>query len=117
MYRGEDSGKNSEMGEIQTAQAPVRRRHPRGPLPRSSTAPHDGACRIMGAAVQCAAMNQQETIARLGRAQEEVRQFASEQDAPIAKDARTLWLFPIGGMVAGAALFGAGLAFMKLMGT
>lgn len=104
------------MGEIQAAQAPVRRRHPRGPSPRSSTEPHDGACRIMGAAVQCAAMNQQETIARLGRAQEETRKFAAEQRVLIAKDARTLWPFPIGGMVAGAALFGAGMAFAKLIG-
>ena len=55
----------------------------------------------MGAAVQCAAMNQQETIARLGRAQEETRKFAAEQRAFIANDARTLWPFPIGGMVAG----------------
>ncbi|MCS3895156.1 hypothetical protein M2171_004289 [Bradyrhizobium japonicum USDA 38] len=62
-------------------------------------------------------MHQQEQIARIDRAQEEIRKFAAEQRALIAKDARSLWLFPVGGMVAGAALFGAGMAFMKLMGT
>ncbi|WP_038935958.1 hypothetical protein [Bradyrhizobium japonicum] len=61
-------------------------------------------------------MNLQERIARLDRAQEETRKFAAEQDALIAKDTRMLWLFPIGGMVAGAALFGAGMAFSKLIG-
>lgn len=62
-------------------------------------------------------MNLQEQIVRIDRAQEEARKFAAEQRALIAKDARRLWLFPIGGMVAGAALFGAGMAFMKLLGT
>ncbi|MBR1032295.1 hypothetical protein [Bradyrhizobium liaoningense] len=61
-------------------------------------------------------MNLHEKIARIDRAQEETRKFAAEQRAFIAKDARTLWLFPIGGMVAGAALFGAGMAFAKLIG-
>lgn len=62
-------------------------------------------------------MDLQEQIARIDRAQEEIRKFAAEQPALIAKDARTLWLFPIGGMIAGAALFGGGMIFAKLMGT
>lgn len=62
-------------------------------------------------------MNQQRRIAYIAQRQEEVRHFAAEQRALIAKDARTLWLFPIGGMVVGAALFGAGMAFTKLIGT
>ncbi|MGY4306407.1 putative membrane protein YedE/YeeE [Bradyrhizobium sp. USDA 4369] len=60
-------------------------------------------------------MDLQERIARIDRAQEETRQFAAEQDALVAKDARTLWLFPLGGMVIGAALFGAGMVFAKLI--
>ncbi|MBR1131927.1 hypothetical protein [Bradyrhizobium iriomotense] len=61
-------------------------------------------------------MDQQEQVARIERMQEETRKFAAEQRVLIAKDARTLWLFPVGGMVAGAALFGAGMAFAKLIG-
>ena len=77
----------------------------------------------MGAAVQwtlrqeAMTINQQETIARIGAKQAAVRAFAAEQRASIAKDAQTLWLCPIGGMAAGAALFGAGAEFMKLIGT
>ncbi|MBR1128409.1 hypothetical protein [Bradyrhizobium iriomotense] len=62
-------------------------------------------------------MNLQERIAHIDRAQKETRKFAAEQRAPIAKDAQPLWPFPIGGMVAGAALFGAGMACAKLLGT
>lgn len=62
-------------------------------------------------------MNLQQQIARIDRVQDETRKFAAEQRASIAKDARTLWLFPVGGMIVGAALFGAGMAFAKLLGT
>lgn len=62
-------------------------------------------------------MNQQAQIARIQRNQAEVREFVAEQHALTAKDARTVWMFPIGGMIAGASLFGAGAAFVKLIGT
>ncbi|MHC2514604.1 hypothetical protein [Bradyrhizobium diazoefficiens] len=62
-------------------------------------------------------MNLKERIARIDRAQEETRNFSAEHHAFAARNARWIWLFPIGGMVAGAALFGAGMACAKLLGT
>ncbi|WOH76440.1 hypothetical protein RX330_15660 [Bradyrhizobium sp. NDS-1] len=61
-------------------------------------------------------MNLQQQIAYIERKQEDARRFAAEQRALVAKDARMLWPFPVGGMVAGAAVFGAGMVFAKLIG-
>lgn len=61
-------------------------------------------------------MNQRETIDRIVRQQAAVRAFAAEQRAANAKDDRTLWMFPIGGVVAGAAIFAAGTMAAKLLG-
>ncbi len=53
----------------------------------------------------------QSLIARISRKQNEVRQFCAEMHKPPTMP----WLFAIGGMIVGAALFGAGAAFMKLL--
>ena len=58
----------------------------------------------------------QDHVARIEQKQTEVRTFVAEQRILSAKDARTLWLFPIAGMVVGPALFGAGAVFVKLLG-
>jgi len=68
-------------------------------------------------------MDQQEQIARIERAQEEVRKFVAEQHK-LTAEARKLtrdaalapWQLVVTAMTAGAALFGAGAAFTKLMG-
>lgn len=59
-------------------------------------------------------MNRQEQIARIERNQAEVREFVAEQHRLMRDESRVGWPFAIGGMTAGAALFGAGAAFMKL---
>lgn len=61
-------------------------------------------------------MNLAERIAYIESRQEDVRKFAAVMRAASAKDDRTLWIYPISGMIAGGALFGAGAAFMKLLG-
>lgn len=61
-------------------------------------------------------MNLQEQITYIAQRQNEVRRFSAEMRAASAKDERTLWMFPIFGMITGGALFGAGAAFMKLLG-
>ena len=61
-------------------------------------------------------MDLQEQIARIELKQVKVRAVVAEQHAFLAKDARAVSMFPVGGMIAGAALFGAGAAFMKLLG-
>lgn len=66
--------------------------------------------------VEITAMNLKDQIARTDRAQELTRKFAAEQRALIGKDGRRLWLFPIGGLVRGAALFGADMAFGSCLG-
>ncbi|WP_316172834.1 hypothetical protein [Bradyrhizobium sp. SZCCHNRI2049] len=68
-------------------------------------------------------MDQQEQIARIERAQEETRKFVTEQHK-LTAEARKLtrdaslapWQLVVTAMTAGAALFGAGAAFTKLMG-
>ncbi|WP_316219052.1 hypothetical protein [Bradyrhizobium sp. SZCCHNR2026] len=68
-------------------------------------------------------MDQQEQIARIERAQEETRKFAAEQHKlsaetrKITRDTNLApWQLVLSAMTAGAALFGAGAAFTKLMG-
>ncbi|WP_316233394.1 hypothetical protein [Bradyrhizobium sp. SZCCHNPS2010] len=62
-----------------------------------------------------AIMDQQEQIARIGRAQDELRKSVTEQpDFPC--DAFIGPLAATSGMIAGAALFGAGMAFAKVFG-
>jgi len=58
-------------------------------------------------------MDQQEQIARIERAQEETRAFVAEQRARAPK-ALNVWPFAVAGMVAGAALFGAGMMFVAV---
>jgi pyridoxal biosynthesis lyase PdxS len=68
-------------------------------------------------------MDQQEQIARIERSQEEVRKFVAEQHK-LTAEARKLtrdaalapWQLVVTAMAAGGALFGAGAAFMKLLG-
>ncbi len=61
-------------------------------------------------------MDQQEQVARIERMQEETRKFAAEQRKLSREATLAPWQVAIGGMTAGAALFGAGAAFMKLFG-
>jgi len=62
-------------------------------------------------------MDTQEQIARIERMQEETRKFAAEQ-RKIGRDiALSGWQLVITGMGAGAALIGATVAAMKLLGT
>lgn len=73
---------------------------------------------------------QQEQIARIDRMQEETRTFVAEQHKLMARHTKLMpergnlthdiplapWQAAIGGMIVGAALFGAGVAFTKLVG-
>lgn len=61
-------------------------------------------------------MDQVEQVARIERMQEETRKFFAET-RKIDKD-RSLapWQIVITAMTAGAALFGAGAAFIKILG-
>ncbi|MFG1304170.1 hypothetical protein V5F34_08525 [Xanthobacter autotrophicus] len=75
-------------------------------------------------------MDLQEQIARIERMQEETRKFvaeghklAAEQQKLLADSMKTQrdhalapWQITIGAMTAGAALFGAGVALMKVLG-
>lgn len=68
-------------------------------------------------------MNQQEQTARIAGMLKETRKFTAEQHklldkrrASVAMEDRTLWMYPVGGMLAGAVLFGAGMIFAKLVG-
>jgi hypothetical protein len=61
-------------------------------------------------------MDQQEQIARIEKTQEETRKFAAETRKITRDWALAPWQMAITGMAAGAALFGAGAAFMKLLG-
>ncbi|MBB4398769.1 hypothetical protein [Bradyrhizobium sp. ERR14] len=68
-------------------------------------------------------MDQQEQVARIERMQEETRKFVAEQHKLMAERGKLSrdmvlapWQIAVGGMTAGAALFGAGAAFMKLFG-
>lgn len=62
----------------------------------------------------------QEQIAHIERSIEETRKFCVEQHARMAtwehKPDPAPWPILLAGMVVGAALFGAGIAFMKLQG-
>lgn len=61
-------------------------------------------------------MDQAEQVARIERMQEETRKFAAEQ-RKISRDiVLAPWQIVITAMTAGAALFGAGAAFMKIFG-
>ncbi|MFL9503460.1 hypothetical protein ACJMQP_25670 [Rhodopseudomonas palustris] len=67
-------------------------------------------------------MNQQAVIARIERQQAAVRAFVAEQHKLIADQNKTLhaafispWQTLLMGMTAGAALFGAGAAFIKIV--
>ncbi|WP_425991079.1 hypothetical protein [Afipia sp. DC4300-2b1] len=61
-------------------------------------------------------MNLQEQIARIEQRQEEVRRCSAEMRATSAQDGRAVWIFPLGGIIAGAAIFGAGAVMMKVLG-
>lgn len=60
-------------------------------------------------------MNLQAEIKRIAQRQEDVRRFSAEMRAASAKDARTLWMYPVGGMILGAAIFAAGMGFAKVI--
>lgn len=60
-------------------------------------------------------MDLQEQIARIEKMQEETRKYAAET-RKIRRDYElAAWQIAITGMAAGAALFGAGAAFIKLL--
>lgn len=59
-------------------------------------------------------MNLQEQIAYIEQRQEEVQRFSAEMRAASAKE-RTLWIYPISGMIAGAACVAVGMVFAKLL--
>ncbi|MHC2578018.1 hypothetical protein ACVI1J_009890 [Bradyrhizobium diazoefficiens] len=68
-------------------------------------------------------MDQQEQVARIERMQEETRKFVAEQHKLMAERGKlsrdivlTPWQLVVTTLTAGAALFGAGAAFMKLVG-
>lgn len=61
-------------------------------------------------------MTLDDQIAYIEQRQREVRRFSAEMRALSVKDARTLWMYPVGGMILGAALFAAGMTFAKLIG-
>ncbi len=60
-------------------------------------------------------MNLQEQVARIERQQDEARRFSAEMRAASAKDDRTLWIYPISGMIAGAACVAVGMVFARLI--
>jgi hypothetical protein len=60
-------------------------------------------------------MDIQEQVARIEKTQEETRKFAAETRKITRDWALAPWQVAIGGMTAGAALFGAGAAFMKFV--
>jgi len=60
-------------------------------------------------------MDQQEQVARIERMQEETRKFFAETRKIDRDRALAPWQVAIGGMTAGAALFGAGAAFTKFV--
>lgn len=57
-------------------------------------------------------MNLQEHIAHIERSQNEVRRFVAETRKPDPAP----WPLLLAGMVVGAALFGAGMGFARLVG-
>ncbi|MDI2072455.1 hypothetical protein ABIF68_006160 [Bradyrhizobium japonicum] len=68
-------------------------------------------------------MDQQEQVARIERMQEETRKFVAEQHKLMAERGKLSrdivlapWQLVVTTLTAGAALFGAGAAFMKLVG-
>lgn len=68
-------------------------------------------------------MDQQEQVARIERMQEETRKFVAEQHKLMAERGKLSrdivlapWQLVVTTLNAGAALFGAGAAFMKLVG-
>lgn len=61
-------------------------------------------------------MNQQEQIASIQQKQADVRKFVAEQHKLSQAATFESWQLVFGGVIAGAALFGAGAAFMKLFG-
>ena len=63
-------------------------------------------------AVETAAMDLQSEIARISRKQNEVRQFCTEMRKP----ASAPWPLLVASMAAGAALFGGGMLFAKVIG-
>ncbi|ACL61011.1 hypothetical protein [Methylobacterium nodulans] len=65
-----------------------------------------------------------EQVARILRSQEEMQKFAAEQRKLIAEASKlerdralAPWQIVMSSMAAGAALFGAGAAFVKLLGS
>ncbi len=59
-------------------------------------------------------MDLQEQIARIGRMQDETRKFVAETRKVTRDPMLAPWQLVVTAMAAGAALFGAGAAFMKL---
>ncbi|MGB3042317.1 MAG: hypothetical protein WBB98_03935 [Xanthobacteraceae bacterium] len=57
-------------------------------------------------------MDLQSEIARLERRQAEARTFCAEMRKPTPMP----WPFAIGGIIVGAAIFGAGMMFAKVVG-
>ncbi|MGM4886423.1 hypothetical protein [Tardiphaga sp. 11_C7_N12_6] len=61
-------------------------------------------------------MNQQEQIARIQQNQADVRAFVAEQHELSQAATTAAWKLVTFGFLAGAALFGAGAVFMRLIG-
>jgi hypothetical protein len=61
-------------------------------------------------------MNQQEQIARIQQKQADVRAFVAEQHKLSQAETTEAWKLATGSMIAGAALFAAGMAVMRLIG-
>lgn len=62
-------------------------------------------------------MDQVEQVTRIERMQEETRKFAAETRKVSRDTVLAPWQLVVTAMAAGGALFGAGAAFMKLLGT
>lgn len=60
-------------------------------------------------------MDQQEQVMRIERGQEETRKFAAEAHKTMRDASLAPWQLALTAMTTGAALFGAGAAFMKLL--
>lgn len=61
-------------------------------------------------------MTFQDCVAHIEQRQSEIRVFCAEQRALNARDSRTPWIYPLGGIAAGTTLFGAGMMFARLLG-
>lgn len=60
-------------------------------------------------------MDMREQITRIERMQEETRRFVAEMHEARAAGVLNGWQIAVTGMAAGAALFGAAAAFLKLL--